>query len=211
MFDSILKVIVFGATGGTGRALLDQALGAGHDVTAFVRDPAALDGLDARIRVIAGDALEASSVADAVAGHDAVLSALGTRPWRHVDICSGGIRSIVPAMRGAGIRRVVALSSLGVGDSWSQMSTAMRIGSRLLLSRAFRDKAAMEHQLRETDLEWVIPRPALLTDGKPRGVWRAADDGSIHGGKIARADVAAFMLAQLSSDTWLRKLPVLAY
>ena len=205
-----MRLIVFGPTGGTGLALVEQASAAGHQVTAFARRPALLGAAASRpgVNVITGDALDPDAVAAAIAGHDVVLSALGTRPWRHVDICSRGIAAIVPAMVTAGVRRIIALSSLGVAESWSQMGAASRAMAWLFLRKAFRDKAVMEQLLRESDRDWIAVRPGLLTSGKPRGTWRVADDGSLSGGRIARADVAAFMLQQLTSDTWLRKLPV---
>lgn len=200
---------MFGATGGTGRALLDLAPAAGHEVTAFVRDPDKLGAPRAGVRVVRGDVLDEAQVTEAVRGHDAVLSALGTRPWRHVDICSGGTRVIAAAMRAAGVRRLIVLSSQGVGGS--PMGTFGSLGAAMFLRKAFADKQAMEDELAHTDLDWTIVRPGLLTNGKPRGTWRVADDNSLVGGRIARADVAAFMLAQLASDRWLRKLPVIVW
>lgn len=206
-----MKLIVFGPTGGTGKAAVEQAAAAGHQVTAFARRPAMLGDVASRpgVTVVTGDALEPAAVTAAIAGHDAVLSALGTRPWRHVDICSRGTAVIVPAMQAAGVRRIIALSSLGVAESWSQMGAGSRAMAWLFLRMAFRDKAAMEQLLRDGDRDWIVVRPGLLTSGKPRGTWRVADDGSLSGGRIARADVATFMLAQLTDDTWLRKLPVI--
>jgi putative NADH-flavin reductase len=202
-----MKLIVFGGTGGTGLALIAQALDAGHAVTAFVRSPDRLGALRERVRVVIGDVFDAAAVTEAIRGHDAVLSALGTRPWRHVDLCSGGTRVIAGAMRAAGVRRIIALSTQGVGDS--KLGALGRVLAALALRRAFRDKQLMEEELAAGDLDWIVVRPGLLTNGKPRGRWRAADDGSLRGGSIARADVAAFMLQQLASDEWLRRRAVL--
>jgi len=197
-----MKLIVFGATGGTGRALLEQGAAAGHEMTAFARKT-----FETNARVITGDVLDPAAVADAVRGHDVVLSCLGTRPWRHVDICSKGIATIVPAMQAAGVKRIIAMSSIGVGKP--KAGLVVRIGGAILLRKAFRDKLAMEQALEQTDLDWIVVRPGFLTDGKPKGKWRVADDGSLKGGVITRADTAAFMLQQLTSDEWLRKRPVL--
>ena len=254
-----MKVIVFGATGNTGRALLDQGAAAGHEMTAFVRrplpprrvrpsaktsapalagstassgspaasngspaasngSPAASNGSPAASnsssvpepRVILGDVLDLAAVAAAVKGHDAVMSCLGTRPWRHVDICSGGIATIIPAMQSAGLKRIVAMSSLGVGEKNEfRGGFVIRLGGWLVLRKAFRDKLAMERTLAQSDLDWVVVRPGFLTDSKPKGKWRVADDTSLSGGMISRADTAAFMLQQLTSNEWLRKRPVL--
>lgn len=196
-----MKLIVFGATGGTGRALIDQGLAAGHDVTAFSRS-----AFETPARQIRGDIFDCAQVTEAVRGHDAVLSCLGTRPWRHQDVCSGGIASIVPAMNETGVRRVIVVSSQGVGDS--KLGLFGKLG-KPLLRRSFADKLAMEQQLAASDVEWIVVRPALLTNGALRGTCRAADDNSLTGGSIGRADVAAFTLAQLTSDRWLRKMPVI--
>lgn len=220
-----MKVIVFGATGGTGRALLEQGAAAGHEMTAFTRKPLeprraraatnraapALSGSAApEPRVIIGDVLDLAAVAAAVKGHDAVMTCLGTRPWRHVDICSRGIATIIPAMQSAGIRRLIVMSSLGVGEKNEfRGGFVVRLGGFLLLRKAFRDKLAMERALAQTELDWIAVRPGFLTDSKPKGKWRAADDGSLSGGTISRADTAAFMLQQLTSNEWLRKRPVL--
>jgi putative NADH-flavin reductase len=200
-----VKLIVFGATGGTGQCLVEQALAAGHEVTVFARK----GGQMSRARVVSGDVFDHASVAEAVSGHDVVVSALGTRPWRHQDVCSGGIAAILPAMQAAGVRRVIAMSSQGVGDS--KMSGIAGLGASLVLGRAFRDKHAMEVMLADSDREWIVVRPGLLTNAKARGTWRTDVDGVVQSGKIARADVAAFMLQQLASDEWLRKRPVIVW
>jgi putative NADH-flavin reductase len=202
-----VKLIVFGATGATGRSLVDQALAGGHEVTAFVRSPDALAGTGAH--VVAGDVLDPAAVAAAMPGHAAVLSALGTKPWKHVDICSRGIASIIAAMQAANVRRVVAMSSQGVGDS--RVGPVAGIFTRLILARSFRDKLAMEEALGATDLEWIVVRPGLLTNGPPRGRWRCDASGALRGGRIARADVAAFMLGELAGSAWLHKRPVIVW
>lgn len=200
-----MKLVIFGATGGTGQHLVEQALAAGHDVTVFARR----GGVMSRARVITGDVLDHATVAEAVAGHDAVLSALGTRPWKHVDICSNGIAAIIPAMQRAGVKRVIAMSSQGVGDS--KLGTLGTLGASLLLGKSFRDKHAMEVRLADSDLAWIVVRPGMLVNANARGAWRCDDEGAIAGGKICRADVAAFMLQQLESDEWLRRRPVVVW
>jgi nucleoside-diphosphate-sugar epimerase len=211
----MMRLAVFGATGGTGRALVEQALTIGHEVTAFARSPDRLGlGAHPRLRTVVGDALDGRGVDDAVRDQDAVLSALGTRPWRHQDICSAGTTHIVAAMRARGVRRLIALSSLGVGDSRGRMSRLARAGATLVLRHALEDKHRMETMLRDgdgRDLDWVVVRPAVLLDATPRAHWRVADDGTVTGGCIGRADVAAFMLEQLDCDIWLRRAPVLAW
>jgi putative NADH-flavin reductase len=206
-----MKIIVFGPTGGTGRQLVAQALAAGHHVTAFTRNPASIEA-HPRLSVIAGATGDQAAVEQAIAGHDAVLCALGGRPWRRrARVCSSSIRQIAPAMAKQGVRRLVAISTFGAGDTRPQVGwLARHLLFGLVLRSEVADKEAMERELSATDLDWTVVRIGLLTDEPARGTWRAADDGSIRGmGKVARADVAAFMLAQLENEAWLRRRPVL--
>lgn len=199
-----MKLIVFGATGATGLSLIEQALAAGQEVTAFVRSP-----FESNARVVQGNVLDNAEVAKAIAGHDVVFSCLGTRPWRHTNICSEGIASITQAMKATGVRRLIAMSTQGIGES--KLSGIGKLGASLFLRKAFADKATMEDMIARTDLDWIVVRPGLLTNGKLRGACRAADDNSLVGGTIGRADVAAFMLKQIESTEWLRRRPVLIW
>jgi uncharacterized protein YbjT (DUF2867 family) len=206
-----MRIVVFGATGGTGRQLVAQALDAGHAVTAFARDAAALAARP-RLVVVAGDTRDPGAVERAVAGHDAVLCALGGRPWRRrARVCASAMHTIAPAMARHGVRRIVAMSTFGAGDSRARVGWFVRhVLFGAVLRSEVADKEAMERALAASDLAWTVVRVGLLTDGPARGAWRAADDDSICGmGRIARADVAAFMLAQLASDAWIRRAPAL--
>lgn len=208
-----MKIAVFGATGGTGRHLVALAIKAGHEVTAVTRNPVALEAQKG-LTVVTGSADDPGSLESAIAGQDAVLCALGGRPWRrHERVCSTAVGNIIPLMEKYGARRIVAISTFGAGDTRLQAGWFAR---NLLLGGILRsevaDKEAMEAQLANSNLDWTVVRVGMLADGLAHGTWRAADDGSIRGmGKIARADVAAFMLAQLDSDQWLRRKPVLMY
>ena len=205
-----MKLVVFGASGGVGRAAAEAAVARGDEVTVLARRPARVR-LAPPVRVIEGDALDAAAVAGAIRGQDAVLTALGGRPWRDTDVCSRGTRHIVDGMGEHGVRRLVAVSAIGVGDSRQHLGwLARRVAVPLVMRRLFDDKERMEETMRGSDLDWVIVRPGLLTSGRPRGSWRVALDGSIHGGFIPRGDVAAFCVVQLSSDEYLRQAPSLA-
>ncbi len=204
-----MRITVFGATGGTGRAVVEQALAAGHEVTALLRNPSSLQLEHESLHLVAGDALDPSSVERAIEKHDAVVSSLGTRPWRHTPICSQGTGTIVAAMQKTGVRRLVCVSSFGVGETRAHASWFLRGLMDLTIGRSLADKEVMESTVRASDLDWILVRPVGLTSGRARGV-RAADDGSIRGGLVARADVAAFVLAQVTGNEWLRRAPVLA-
>lgn len=208
-----MKIIVFGPTGGTGRQLVAQALIARHEVTAFTRNPAAIEARP-RLTIVTGDTRDPGAVGNAIAGHDAVLCALGGQPWRrNARVCSSAIRNIAPSMVKHGVRRCVAISTFGAGDTRQLVGWLARsLLFGFVLRSEVADKEVMEKELSATDLEWIVVRVGLLTDGPARGAWRAADDGSIRAmGKIARSDVAAFMLAQLESEAWLRRKPVIMY
>jgi len=203
-----MRILVFGATGGTGREVVLQGAARGHQVAAFVRDPKGLGEVPAGVEVVEGQALDAGAVAAALRGRDAVVTALGTRPWRHTDICSLGTANIIAAMQSNGVKRIVCVSSLGVAESLEYSSFLARQFFRVI-GRALRDKAVMEESLRQSGLDWVVVRPTILRGGPATGQVRAAVDASIGAGSIRRADVAAFCLDQLASDQYLHALPVI--
>ena len=207
-----MRILVFGATGGTGRILVDNALSAGHEVTAFTRSQSPVDTRP-RLRVVMGSVFDPAAVAGAVNGHDVVLSALGGRPWRNARICSSTVSSIIPAMRQHGVRRIVAISTFGANETRADVGWfARNVLFRLLLRTEVADKEAMEDRLAATDLDWTIVRVGILADGAARGDFRARDDRSIRGmGRIARSDVAHFMLSAIESGVWNRRKPVLVY
>jgi putative NADH-flavin reductase len=208
-----MRLLIFGATGGTGRQLVEQALGQGHHVTAFVRNTAAVNLSHARLGIAQGDVLDAAAVARAVPDHDAVLCALGAPATRTGTIRSQGTRNIVHAMERAGARRLVCQTSLGYGDS-RQVLDRMPFYFKyvivpLLLRKGFADHQRQEDIIRRSQLDWVIVRPGNLTDGPLTGAYRhgfPATDTTIKA-EVSRADVADFMLKQLADDTYLHKTP----
>jgi putative NADH-flavin reductase len=207
-----MRIIVFGPSGGTGRLLLEKAVLGGHAVTAFTHAPLAIAETPG-LRVIAGSVLDADAVATTMPGHDAVLSALGGRPRRMSSICAPAIRNIAAAMTRHGVRRIIAISTLGAGETRADIGWfARNVLFRFVLRREVADKEAMERHLAATDLDWTVVRVGTLTNATARGSFRVADDRSIRGmGKIARADVAEFMLAQLQSSAWVQRKPVIVY
>ena len=206
-----MRLLVIGAAGGTGRALVEQALQRGHHVTAFVRNPAKLSAQHERLAVARGDVLDYASVEAAVEGHSAVLCALGHKRWLYpTRILSEGTRNLIRAMEKQSVRRFVCETSLGVGDSWGRMGlyyTAF-VGV-FILPLYFLDKARQERLIRSSSLDWVIVRPGVLTNGPKRGVYRhgPAIGHWLWTVRISRADVADFMLNQLSDDRYLRSAP----
>lgn len=207
-----MKLVIFGSTGSMGHQLVLQALEQGHTVTAFARNPAKLEIEHANLTVVQGDALDSASVEMAVDGQDAVLCSLGA--GAKGTIRSEGTRNIVRAMEKAGVSRFVCLSTLGVGNSRANLSFFWKnIMFGLLLRRAYADHVSQEGYVKESRLDWTIVRPGAFTDGNRTGVYRhgfLSSDKAIRG-KISRADVADFMLKQLTDRTYLHETPGLSY
>ena len=203
-----MKVVVFGATGNTGLRFIEQALDKGHQVTAFVRNADAFAPRHERLRTVVGDTTgDPARVEAAIQGQDAVVSALGRRKtFSSEGLIAKSMAAIVPAMRRAGVRRIVLVSAVGVGETRHQAPLLPRLMYRLLLSDIFADKKAAEDALRAADLDWTIVYPVLLTDGPVTGRYRVGERLELRGfPKVSRADVAHFILSQLESGAWIRK------
>jgi len=211
-----MKIVVFGASGGTGRELVRQGVALGHEVTAFVRNPASMEG-QSGVRIFAGNALDDKAVTNAIVGQDAVLSALGSHSLRDNSLLPEAIRRMLPAMQQNHIRRLIVLGAAGVWPgSRSKVSVVGKVVVGLLgmtlLRRPFQSQRAMQELIHTSDTDWTIVQPPFLLNAPGRGVYRV--DGSSlppRGMKIARADVATFMLAQLGSAEWVRKSPFIAW
>jgi putative NADH-flavin reductase len=204
-----MKLTIFGATGGTGRQLVEQSLAAGHEVTALARTPAKLGLTHPKLTVVQGDVLNPAQVANAVAGANAVLSALGTSTDSPDGVLSNGVQHIIGAMNAHGVKRIVAVSSLGVGDSKDQIPLAFKllIQTMPLLKKSLHELEQMETFLKQSNLDWIVVRPGGLTNDPPTGNYQFGLDRKIRPGRISRGDVAAFMLKQLTDDTFVRKTP----
>jgi putative NADH-flavin reductase len=206
-----MKIVVFGAMGKTGKAIVAQALERHYEVTAFVRDASGYS--QAGVRVVEGDVLDRSKVEQAVAGQDAVLDAIGGKtPWKQTELEQGAAGNIINAMQRMGVRRLVATSAMGVGDSGEVAGFFYeKILVPTLLRGSTQDKSIMESEVEVSYLDWILIRPAALTDDEPTGNVRVyTTDTKKKAHKISRQDVAAFMLAQLTSDTYLRQAVTIA-
>jgi putative NADH-flavin reductase len=205
-----VKVLVFGAGGKTGRAVVEQALAGGHQVTAFLHHGGDFDipGVTAR----EGDAADPDAVQRAVEGQDAVIDTIGGKtPYKDTDLESTAAATIVAAMRQAGVRRLLATSMIGEGDSTANTPIYTRILASTYLRGAKSDKAAMESTVESSGLDWVIVRPAILNDGPANGNVRVFDPAT--GEKahsISRQDVAAFLVDQLTRDEYLGRSVMIA-
>mgnify|MGYP005841396125 CR=1 FL=1 len=203
-----MKLVVFGSTGRTGRLVVADALRRGHVVTAFARTPEALGDLRGGCaRVVRGDVVDRVAVAEAVAGQEAVVYAIGPSPDTVPPPFAEGALRVIRAMQHYGVRRLVALSASGLVTDEDQ-------GRRSFLSRLLRPRARavdegevrrMEVTVRQSGLDWTLVRPSPLTDGPATGTCRAGPGHTLPDARpIARADVAAYLLDQLATDLNVR-------
>ncbi|NGN66743.1 SDR family oxidoreductase [Streptomyces sp. A7024] len=209
-----MRIAVFGATGGTGRQVVSQALEKQHTVTAFARAPHKAGPTREGLTVIQGDALEFEAVARAVDGQDAVICAIGATATKAGRVRSESTRHMLAAMEKAGIRRFVAQSTIGMGETRPMLGPKYRwLLIPLLLRPTFADTARQEAVIQESDVDWTIVRCGALTDGERTGRYEHATGTATSKvkGKISRADAAEFLLKQLEDDTYVRKAPYLTY
>ncbi len=211
-----MRIVVFGASGGTGRELVRQGIAQGHEVTGFVRNPQSVKDIPG-VRVTTGDARNAAAVAAAIEGQEAVLSALGSRTLRDSTLLPEAMTGILAGMRQHGVRRLIVLGAAG---AWPGASSKVSgVGKVIvgllrltLLRQAFAAQRAMQELIFASDVEWTVVQPPFLLNEPGRGVYRV--DGAslpLRGMRIARGDVSAFMLAQLGREEWVRKSPFVAW
>jgi len=202
------RLLVLGGTGGTGQHVVTQALRRGFVVTAFVRDPARLGIASDRLRVVAGSVTDnEAALAVATRGQDAVISALGVgKSFRSGDLIGRAVPRIVRAMESAGIRRLVFTSAFGVGETRRDAPPIPRLFMRTLLRDVYRDKEAGEAELRRSSLDWTLVCPTGLVDRPGTGQYRVGERLALRGfPTVPRADVADFLLDQVSDATYIRK------
>jgi putative NADH-flavin reductase len=199
-----MNIVIFGASRGVGRAAAEVAAARGHAVTAVARTAPAAGGL--RGTTLAGDVLDPVFVAAALRGADAVIVALGTAPGSHGqqgNVCSQGTRTIVAAMQAAAVRRIIVVSSYGVGPTRGRLAFPFKIVAATLLKDAMADKELQENEVRASDTEWTIVQPLGLTDEPATGSPFVASDGSRQTTQVPRADVAAVCLDAIESNRYL--------
>lgn len=207
------RILVLGASGRTGRLVVEQALGHGHEVTAFVREPSHLVLRNERLRIVAGDVTQAADVQSALSGQDAVISAVGASGEHAVHVYSDGVANTIRAMTARGVERLVVLSAVGVGTDGSGLPFAQRALRKLPAWRAVcEDMERMEGDVMLSDLDWTIIRASTLTDGPFTGLYRTVEGGVVpKGTQIARADVAALLLKCAEGELFLRRAVAVAY
>ncbi|MFJ4711262.1 NAD(P)-dependent oxidoreductase [Streptomyces sp. NPDC088785] len=210
-----MKLTVLGATGGIGREIVRQALAAGHEVTAVVRDPARLAVTGEHLEVVRDDLSDAGSLRPAVAGRDAVLSGLGARRRSDAGIATTLTRTVLRAMEAAGTRRLLVVSAAPVGPMPENSPLADRIGGKIvgaLLKDIYRDLTAMEAELARSATDWTSVRPPRLQNKPVTGAYRTVVGGFPRAGRFAgRADVAHAMLAMVDDPATVKQAVGVAY
>jgi putative NADH-flavin reductase len=204
-----MKLLILGATGSVGKHIVAQALERNYEVTALVRNPSRIT--DPRVRVVPG-ALDSATLETVLAGQDAVVFALGTKPGA-TTLFSDTTRTLLAAMRKQSVRRIVAITGIGCGDSKGHGGFLYDcLVYPLITRKIYQDKDRQEALLKASDRDWVAVRPAAFTNGPLTRTWRATDDlRGVTIKWISRADVASFVLDQLTSDEWLRRTPLIGY
>jgi uncharacterized protein YbjT (DUF2867 family) len=210
-----MHVLIIGASRGIGLETVRAALAAGHHVRAFARSANALDLSHPNLETRPGDALNAADVAGALDGVDAVIQALGVAPrdlMRPVSLFSSATRVLLPAMEQAGVRRLIAVTGFGAGDSARAIPCPARPPFRLMLGRAYDDKSVQERLIRDSGLDWTIIRPGILVGGQGCGRARVlVEPETWRGGLVSRADVARVLVRELAEDPHIGAAPVVVW
>ena len=209
-----MELVVMGATGRTGRLVVDRALAEGHWVTAFTRQPEEVTRGPDRLAVVPGDVTDADAVRDVIAGKDAVIFVLGVRNRSTTTVFSEGITNVARAMEAKGVRRVMAVSTAGL-DLSVRMPLPRRFVATYIVERLLRniylDLARMEDELEASDTDWTVVRATALTSGPASGNYRTASEGLDRPGRIGRADLADYLVSRLASPPTYRKKVTISY
>lgn len=203
-----MKIILLGASGATGRQVIDQALEAGHQVTAYVRQAAKLDARHPHLSVIEGSLVDSTTLGDSIRGHDAVLSTLGhTKLSDPTPLLAPAMHLVMQCMQTHGVRRLVYESAYGTHETADDLPFFFaKVFKPWLLKYTYADHEAAEALIRQSSLDWTIVRPVGLSNGPRTGVYKVAERlGKGSGFRISRADVADLMVKELSERQWLHK------
>jgi putative NADH-flavin reductase len=211
-----MKIIVFGATGGTGKEIVRQAIEQGHSVTAFVRDAEVLSPRE-NLKIVQGEIFDPAAVTTAIDGNRAVLSALGPRSLKRENVLGRALPNILAGMDEHYIHRIIVLGAAGALYPAGKYQTGwhkliMGIAKGTFLRHPFADQATQERLLEESGMDFTIVRPPRLINKAEAGDVRVLPDGLPSGGRqISRADVADFMLQQLTDPRFHRQGVYISY
>lgn len=208
-----MKLLVLGATGPTGRLVVDRALECGDTVTVLARRPESTGDLAGRVSVLGGDATSQKDVARAMAGQDAVISALGRgKSTRAHELFTRAAAAVVGAAQDTGVARLVWMSSFGVGDTYRSANRMQKVMYSTMLRNIYADKEASEKTIRACGLDWTLVYPTALTNGPAKGSYRVGDRLEMKFAvRISRADVAEFMHKAAHDREWIHRDAVISY
>jgi putative NADH-flavin reductase len=208
-----MRVLIIDASKGIGLETTRQALDAGHDVCAFARPAAAIAGSNPSLEKMQGDALKTENLLTGLVGVDVVIQTLGVGLgdlFRLVHLFSEATRVLIKAMRSQGVKRLICATGFGAGDSHTSISCMQRLPYQIVFGRAYDDKSLQEKLTKESELDWTIARPGVLTSGPRTGDYQILSEGSQwRNGFISRADVAEFLVRQVGDQTYIPEARVL--
>jgi putative NADH-flavin reductase len=209
-----MKLVVFGATGRTGLHLVKQALDAGHQVVAFVRDPAKMPVMHDHLTLIQGDVMKASDVEKAIPPDaDAVISVLSPAKGSPGDMLSVAVNNILNVMHRRGIKRLIFMTGAGVAvpeDKPTLVNQVIKFALKILAGDVLRQSELAVRKIQNSGLDWTIVRVPMLNDNPYSGQYRVGWVGVNTGTRVSRADAADFILKQLSSNSYLHKAPLIS-
>lgn len=201
-----MRLFIIGATGSVGRHLIPQALARGHQVTAFVRSPQKITLRDPRLTVVPGDPKNSIQLRSAVSGHDAVIFSMGETTLRRTTVMQDGIKALVPAMKEAGVNRVIKVSSALLFRNVGIL-TPLYFVFRNIIFNVLRDHEAAEKVLSASGMRWTIIRPPRFVDGELSGRYRVLEGGNpVRGWLISRADLACALLDVAERALYVQKI-----
>jgi putative NADH-flavin reductase len=208
-----MKLAVFGATGRTGKPLVEQALKAGHEVVALARTPAKLAIRSPKLTIVQGDVMNQMDVDKVVQGSDAVISVIGQTKGAPRNLQTVGITHIIAAMNKYGVKRLVSLTGAGVDDPHDRPKLAnhlIKTALKLMAGHVLKDAVNHAEAIQKSNLDWVIVRGPMLNEGPYTGKYRVGWVGVNTGSRISRADLADFLLKQTTDTTYLRQAPMVS-
>ena len=209
-----MKIVVFGASGGMGIKVVEQALEAKHSVTAFLRTPSNIAIHHPNLTLFQGDVMNAAEVENAIAGQEVVISVLHTARPPVPGMMETAAKNIISAMQKHGVRRIISTTGAAVPQPEDQPKVGDRLINALIgiFDKNFVvDSSANVRVIQASDRDWTIVRFPRLMDGAHTGKYRVAYLGKDSGAQITRADGADFVLKELTEKKWLKKAPVVSY
>ena len=208
-----MRVLIIGASRGIGLETARQALEAGYGVRAFARSTVAILNSNSSLEIIRGDALNVEDVKTALVGVDVVIQTLGVgigELFRPVHLFSEATEILVGAMKTQKVKRLICVTGFGAGDSRASISCLQRLPFQVVFGRAYDDKSLQEQLIKDSELDWTIARPGVLTSGRRTNHYKVLSEASqFRNGIISRANVADFLVRQIVDQTYIHKAPVL--